>query len=249
MNFIDIVMTTWKREEITKLSLKVLEKNTNYPYRLILIDNGSNSKAQSLYAKKADIYIKMDRNRGLEAAKHIGMDYVKSDYFISTDNDILVPPDGPLTDNQGDWLESLIMLADGLPEYAAIALRPQVLIGTDEKKVFKDEDSIVTEFSHVPGYMRIMNTQLTKKTGAWKDKRPLRGHEELWISNKFRDMGYKVGWATKLRCYHMFGEGNWGYKDLKPEEHGHTPIWPMPKDDPAYINKYFLEGAFNDSKN
>jgi len=240
MSPIDIVMTTWKREELTTLSLSVLEKNTNYPYRLILIDNGSKEDAREFYAQTADIYIKLDKNYGLEKAKNIGMDYVESDYFISTDNDILVPPEGPLTDNQGDWLESLIMLKDGLPEYAAIALRPQTLVGTDDKKVFTDEDSIITEFSHIPGYMRIMDTKLTKEAGAWGDKRPLRGHEELWISNKFKEMGYKVGWATQLRCCHLFGEDNWGYGDLKPEEHGHIPIWPMPKDNFEYIKEHFL---------
>ena len=235
-------MTTWGRENFTLLSIEALKANTKYPYRLILIDNGSKQEYREIYAKEADIYLKLDKNCGLEAAKNWGMSFVESEYFISTDNDILVPPSGPLVDNQSDWLEALVMLKDGLPEYAAIAMRPQTLVGTDERKVFTDEDSIITKFTHVPGYMRIMDTKLTLEAGAWKDKRPLRGHEELWISGKFKEMGYKVGWATKLRCYHMFGDNNWGYDEkMKPEEHGHNPVWPMPKDNFNYIKEHFFD--------
>jgi len=53
-----------------------------------------------------------------------------------------------------------------------------------------------------------------------------RGSEEKYIGEKIRAAGYKTGFATNIRCYHLFGDdGNWGYGDLKPEEHGHTPIW------------------------
>lgn len=236
---ISIVMTTWKREEFTFLALDTLQKNTKYPYRLILIDNGSKPEAREVYASRADIYIKLDRNIGLEAAKHLGMQFVESSYFISTDNDILVPryvDDGPC------WLERLISLKEKNKEYGAIALRPQILVGTNEKDIFKDDDdSDVVEFSHVPGYMRIMDTNLVCGLGAWSGKAPLRGHEELWISKRMREKGWKVGWAANIRCWHLFGEdGNWGYGKLSPEKHGHNPVWPMPADDFPTIKKDFL---------
>jgi len=235
---IDIVMTTWKREEFTILVLRALRKNTNYPYRLILIDNGSSEEAREVYASQSDIYIKLDRNIGLEAAKHLGMQFVESSYFISTDNDILVPK---RIDNGMDWLERLIKLMEENPEYGAIALRPQILVGTNEKEVFSDASKDVTEFSHVPGYMRIMDTNLVCGLGAWKDKRELRGHEELWISKRMRAKNWKVGWATNIRCWHLFGEdGNWGYGDMEVKDHGHNPIWPMPVDDLKQVTNDFL---------
>lgn len=235
---IDIVMTTWKREQFTLWAIEALKQNTSYPYRLILVDNGSNYKAMEIYIEQADIYVKLDENKGLEYAKHIGMQFVESSYFISTDNDILVPK----PNKSGCWLERLINLIEKNPEYGAIALRPQVLVGTDQEKVFKDESKEVTEFSHVPGYMRIMDTNLVCGLGAWKDKRPLRGHEEFWISKRMKEKEYKVGWATYIKCWHLFGEdGNWGYgTELRPKEHGHNPIWPMPVDDLEQVKKDFL---------
>lgn len=231
----DIVMTTWKREWMTVLAIKALKANTKEPFRLILIDNGSDEFNQRRYLEASDVYVKLDKNLGLEAAKNIGMSFVESDLFISTDNDILVPK--PTKD--GCWLERLIKLYKENPEYRAISLRPQVLVGTGD--IFGENPPEVLPFSHVPGYMRIMDSKLTRELGAWSDKRALRGHEEYWISERINKAGFKVGWASYIPCYHLFGyDDNWGYDYLKPEEHGHNPVQ-LPKDDWDVITKYFLD--------
>lgn len=232
---IDIVMTTWKREIITLLSLDCLTQNTDFPFRLIILDNGSDPYAQLIYESIADVYVKFDENKGLEYAKNYGMQYVSSRYFISTDNDILVPKrvDG------ADWLSNLFFLMVQNKEYGAIALRPQVLVGTGD--IFGENPPEIKEFSHVPGYMRIMETDLVKELGAWNDKRPLRGHEEYWISERMRDAGRKVGWSSYIRCYHLFGQGNWGYSgSMTPEDTGHNPT-SLPVDDIELIKKDFYE--------
>ncbi len=231
---IDIVLTIWGREPMTQSCIAAIEKNTTTPYRLIIVDNGSqNWLQQGLVMKKNSIYVKLDKNYGLEYAKHIGMQFVESPLFVSTDNDIL-----PYSYNS-DWLSQLITLMNNNPEYGAIALKPQILVGTGMQMFETDKD--IVEFPHVPGYCRIMRTDLVKKVGAWSDKRPLRGHEELWIGEKFRDMGVKMGWANNIRCWHLFGNEDtdeWGYlKGSKPEDHGHNPVWPMPKNDQEEIER------------
>jgi GT2 family glycosyltransferase len=225
---IDIVITTWKREWMTELCIEALKRNTITPYRLIIIDNGSTQDASTKYFKEADIYVKLDRNYGLEHAKWVGMQFVESELFISMDNDILVYKYEDL-----DWLGRLVDLMNRYPEYGAIAPRPQILVGTG-MYMFETEDEIVP-FGHVPGYARIMRTAWVNEVGAWRDKRPLRGHEELWIGEKFREKGYKLGWANKVKCWHLFGKEDtdeWGYlKGIDPEEHGHNPVYPMPRND------------------
>lgn len=225
---IDIVVTTWGREWMTKNCLLALKKNTRTPYRLIIIDNGSDQKSSASYLNTADIYVKLDRNYGLEYAKHLGMHFVESPLFISMDNDIMV-----YNYTGADWLARLIDLMKKNPSYAAIALRPQVLVGTS-MSMFETNDEVVT-FPHVPGYGRLMRTDVVRKTGAWNEKRPLRGHEELWIGEKLSQLGWKMGWANHVGCWHLFGREDtdeWGYpKGSKPEDHGHNPVWPMPKND------------------
>ena len=210
---------------------KALRLNTTTPYRLIIIDNGSNLRDQIVMNNAADIYVRLDKNYGLEHAKWLGMQFVESDLFISMDNDILV-----YKYENPDWLGRLIDLMNRYPDYGAIAPRPQILVGTGN--IFEGKTEEVLPFDHVPGYARIMRTAWVNEVGAWKDKRPLRGHEELWIGEKFRERGYKMGWATQIRCWHLFGqEGNWGYKGMLPHEHGHNPISSLPKDDLTEIKE------------
>jgi len=231
---IDIVLTTFGREWQTELCLRALRRNTITPFRLIIIDNGSVNQSQKQYLDNADIYVKLDSNHGLEYAKNLGMQFVESPMFISTDNDIL-----PYYYENPDWIKRLIDLMNMYPDYGAIALRPQVLVGTGN--IFDKVVSDITPFGHVPGYCRIMRTDLTKECGAWNDKRPLRGHEEYWISEKMAEKGYKTAFATNLRCWHLFGNENtdkWGYtKSATPESHGHNEVAGIPGNDKEEIKK------------
>lgn len=234
MEKVDIVLTTWQRCWMTRACLEALRLNTTTPYRLIIIDNGSDPQDQMRYLAEGDIYVRLDRNYGLEHAKHLGMSFVESELFVSMDNDILV-----YKYENPDWLGRLVKLMEKYPDYGAIAPRPQVLVATG-MRMFETEDEVVP-FSHVPGYARIMRTAWVNEVGAWQDKRPLRGHEELWIGEKFKEKGWKLGWANFVRCWHLFGKedtDDWGYpKDMGIESHGHSPVWPMPKNDLREIEK------------
>ena len=234
---VDISFVCWNRPQFTRWSLQSIYENTKYPHRVIVIDNGSEPTMQMQLAEMKyngwiDQLILLDKNYGLETAKHLVMEFVDSEpYFVSTDNDILAYKYEPQC-----WLERLVWLMDNHPEYAAIGCRPQILVGSGNPFEGKTED--IVDFPHIPGYNRIMRTQLTKDAGAWSDKRPSRGHEEIWISERFRGMGYKVGWANDVRCWHCFGdEGDWGYPGMKAEEHGHNPVSALPKDDHDEIRK------------
>ena len=234
MEKIDIVLTTWQREWMTDAVIRALKLNTQTPYRLIIIDNGSIGEAQEKYLTSSDIYIKMDYNRGLEPVKHLAQNFVESELFISMDNDILV-----YKYENPDWLGRLIDLMNRYPEYGAIACKPQVLIA-DTMYHFQTDKEIV-DFPRIPGYARIMRTAWVNEVGAWKDKRPSRGHEEIWICDKFKEKGYKFGWANFVECWHLFGKEDtdeWGYpKGMKPEQHGHSPVWPIPKNDKEIIKE------------
>ena len=50
-----------------------------------------------------------------------------------------------------------------------------------------------------------------------------------------------MGWANNVECWHLFGKEDtdeWGYpKGMKPEQHGHKPVWPIPKNDKEIIKE------------
>lgn len=234
---VDIAFCSWNRPQFTRWSLQSIYENTKYPHRVIVIDNGSEPAMQMQLAEMKykgwiDQLILLDKNYGLETAKHLVMEFVDSSpYFISTDNDILAYKYEP------DWLERLVGLMDKYPEYGCIGCRPQILVGSGNPFAGKEDQDII-DFPHIPGYLRIMRTEFVRAVGAWKDKRPLRGHEEIWISEKFREVGWKIGWANNVKCWHLFGEENWGYgNDMTPEAHGHSEISSLPKDDKIAIKE------------
>jgi glycosyltransferase involved in cell wall biosynthesis len=195
-------------------------------FRLIVIDNGSKDGTvrflQDEYgAGRISQLLLLYNNVGIHTAKNYGLMMVRSTYYVDTDNDILVPK------YEKSWLSQLWELMRNNPEYAAIAMRPQILVGHDNS-IFQTSDSLVT-MGHCGASMRIMDTQAVRDVGGWDwDDNRLRNNEEKWICSKLREKGRMPAYATQLRCYHQFGE-NWGYGDIPKEEHGHRDIWPRPE--------------------
>jgi GT2 family glycosyltransferase len=234
---IDIVLIGWKRENFTARSIDAIAKNTTHPIKLTLILNegisGEEVPAKTGITSFSNIVILSD-NWGLEPAKNIGMSFVKSKYFISTDNDCL-----PMKPNEkGDWLTQLVELMDSHPEYGAISCRTQVMIGTGN--IFDGhEDEDLLEFPHPGGSLRIMRTDLVKKIGGWRNDMRGRGSEEKYICEKIHQAGYKTGFAVKVKCYHLFGDGkhDWGYFGMKPEEHFHNDVAHPALDNPDDVEE------------
>jgi len=211
MQDIDIIVVTYNRLEFTKKTLESIFSRTKLPYRLIVIDNASTDGTREFLNKlgnegKIDQVIFNDKNVGLENAWNQGLELVESPLFVTTDNDCIAPDLDPC------WLERLVDLMNNHIEFAAIALRPQVLIGVGN--IFS-EDVEVVENNVCGGSYRIMDLDRVKEVGGWTDKfeNNGRGNEEHDVCGKLRNNGYKVGYAKEIFTYHQFGEDNWGYDE------------------------------------
>lgn len=216
---------------MTELMIKTIIRNTNPEnYRLVVFDNGSSPEQQATLKNmhengKIDELVLSHENVGLEPARnYLLFKCTKSPYFICADNDCLPePPDS------SDWTEKLYDLMQRYEEYAAIACRYPVMVGTGNIYDGHEDEDIV-EFPHPGGSLRIMPTQITKNTGGWRQDVGSRGTEERHICGKLREAGYKTGFAVNVRTLHLFGTkdtDNWGYdKKLKPEDTGHSSgVW------------------------
>lgn len=232
---IDIVLVSWYRPEMTYLVINTIHKNTKREnFRLIVIDNGSpQDQAVELLRMHNELglideLILNDTNRGLEPARNQGLALVESRYFICADNDCLPQP--PV--NGKDWVELLVELIDKHPDYAAISCRTQVMVGTGN--IFEEADNNgeeIVEFPHPGGSLRIMETELTRTLGGWREEAEGRGAEERYICGKIRETGRRTGFATHIRTLHLFGDrtkhtDRWGYnKDWEPSKTGHSDIY------------------------
>ncbi len=109
----DIIIPIWNRLSLTRRCLEAVRKNTRTPYRLILIDNGSEEETRRfLDSLAADttwpgVLIRNEENRGYIRAVNQGLKISTAPYICLLNNDIVVT---------AGWLERMIEFAGAHPE-------------------------------------------------------------------------------------------------------------------------------------
>lgn len=240
---IDIAMLSCNRSRITELAIWELKTRTLTPYRLIVLDNGSEDDSQEMLLQLKDLgwvdeLLISEENNGVHWGHNRLLEMVTGPLYVCADNDLI--PQMPTVCGIGpgglvaqDWLVLLSSLMRQYSDYAAIACRPHVLIGEPSDRF--DDAPEIRQMSHVGAHLRLMRTEAVRDIGGWRDvKHPSRNDEERWICGKLRGAGYSVGYARDVRCIHLFGkselgEDPWGYsleRFPKPQDHGHREISP-----------------------
>lgn len=230
MSPIELHLVSWNRPKMTELVIRTIHRNTKRQnFRLVVLDNASDPETVQMLQNMADNglideFIPIKTNLGLEAARQLLLkEAAKGRYFVCVDNDCLPPP----MDNGYDWLEKLVELMEHNEDYAAIALRTQVMIGTGDPFVGHERQKLLP-FPHPGGSYRLMRTGDVLAVGGWDRAAVGRGQEERYICGKLRAEGWKTAFAVQIKCLHLFGTADtdrWGYdKDLKPEDTGHSDI-------------------------
>jgi len=99
MKYSLIIPTYNRSEEIKELiaSLNQLDNPQNIPFELIIVDDGStDDTAQFVQSTQSTspfaIQYFHQKNKGPGAARNLGMENAKGDYFIFIDSDCIVPP-------------------------------------------------------------------------------------------------------------------------------------------------------------
>lgn len=244
---VDLHLVSWNRPTMTELVIRTIWRNTHRNnFRLTVLDNGSDEETVDMLEELEaegliDELILIKTNLGLEAARNLLFkNATNGKYFICVDNDCLPPKmtnivysqDGEMIDGGYDWIDQLVELMDIYSDFAAIACRTQVMIGTGN--IFEEADNVkdeIVEFPWPGGSLRIMRTDLVGFVGGWQRESPGRGSEERYICGKLNDSGFRTGFAVNVKCLHLFGmrganpTDRWGYDiSLKPEDTGHSDI-------------------------
>jgi len=61
----DIIIPVWNQFRETRNCINSIKENTEFPYRLIIIDNGSDKKTREYLESLRDIFLLTMRNYGL----------------------------------------------------------------------------------------------------------------------------------------------------------------------------------------
>jgi len=105
---VDIIMPVFNQSECTRLAVETIGQ-AGYPFRLIVVDNGSTGKDKAALTKFAkagniDVLIRNKSNAGFSAAVNQGVEASRSKYFVITNNDVVYTH---------WWLWKLVRALDG----------------------------------------------------------------------------------------------------------------------------------------
>ena len=109
MKSCDIIIPVWNQPDITKNCLEAIKDNTGYPYKLILIDNGSDNETRLYLDGLARNHhpevrvIRNEQNLGFVKAVNQGLRTSSTPYICIMNNDTLPAP---------GWLEGLVEFAE-----------------------------------------------------------------------------------------------------------------------------------------
>jgi GT2 family glycosyltransferase len=107
-DLVNIVVTTFNRISSTVRCLESIKKFTDHPYKLTVVDNGSNDETpnylKSLKRKKViDNLFLLKNNMGVSVACNIGINSAGTPFSLKMDNDNLI--------KKSDWLGRLVAKA------------------------------------------------------------------------------------------------------------------------------------------
>lgn len=214
---VDIILVTFERLHFLKQTVKKINERTMYPYNLIVVDNASKDNETrdwlNMAEKHGDIQkrVMLDENLGLPMALNEGMKHVKSEYFITTQDD-LIPPD-----LRPCWLERMLHLAKKYPDYAGIFMRIQ---RTARLHVDEDKDLIESPKSCAAVF------RIQRRDDFRKRENPF-GARKHWESHTFaetaKQLKKKTAMTTKLYADHIgFMADNKGFPMDKKDYHTYS---------------------------
>lgn len=204
---IDIIQTTWNRKELLKKSVEGFIARTKTPYRLIIVDNNSTdgTKDYLRYGSlgKESIVITDGEKRSIAGAFSRGFEEVKSEYFITTNDDIMPPDLNP------DWLQQLLTLIKNYPDHGGIDCRIQEIPNINWAN---DHPDLSYPRKSLGGYLRIQRKEDVEKMGGFGD----RTWDDLEFFKRMTVIGKKCAYAKNIWANHMgYSVENKGYGDFK----------------------------------
>jgi len=215
---VDILLLNWNKLDLMKQCVSTILQNTEYPYRLVIVDNASTQKGTKAYFKylkrhkNVKIHINKKLDRGPIDGQNKALDLVTSEYFLFCDNDILIPRKG--------WLKKMVKTLELDPKIALVCcklLYPNDTIQYGGKSIavqgnnvrtyhfgrFKDKKRF-SDIREIPLAIFSFVLGRTKYFGKIDDEYQW-GYEDDDKSCELRQQGYKVMYNGEVEAYHFEG--------------------------------------------
>ncbi|MGB2706244.1 MAG: glycosyltransferase family 2 protein [Candidatus Omnitrophota bacterium] len=201
----DIIIPIWNQLDYTKSCIEHILKNTNYPYRLILVDNGSDSETRNYLeglkkSKIAEIdLIRNEKNLGFVKAINQGLKASNAPYVCILNNDTL-PAFG--------WLTALVEFAEKHPR---VGLLNPLCNGHAERKMTVNEyarsvsvsnKNKYMEMNQCQGFAMLIKREVIRRIGYLDERFGIGGFDDTDYSMRAHIAGYQSVCLYSSYVYH-----------------------------------------------
>ena len=198
----DIIIPVWNQLESTRECVESIIRTTKYPYRFILIDNGSDNETK-LYLEglrkrgsPEAVIIRNEENLGYIKAVNQGLEISNAPYVCLMNNDT-VPGAG--------WLEKLVAFAEAHKEIGLMnpLCKGHMDLSIDDyaKNIEKNGDRYM-EMNQCFGFCTLIKREVVEKIGCLDETFGIGGYDDTDYSMRAGRAGYRCASVHSSYVYH-----------------------------------------------
>ncbi len=180
---LSVVVLAWDNLLYTQQFADSVRRNTDVPYELVIVDNGSAWEAANYARAAADRVVLNAENLGFARGMNQGLAAARGRYVAFCNNDTVLPP---------DWASHLVQTVRSHPNAGIVV--PAVTNARNEVNVRSepgDKIEVLPPFSAPPAaIVYVMPADLVRELGAWGEEYEIASGEDV-------DLAFKV-WVNDL---------------------------------------------------
>ena len=192
----DIIIPVWNERELTARCIETILDNTHSPYRIIIIDNGSDPETaqylNELAGQKPElIYLKRnDKNLGFPKAVNQGIGLSDASYLCILNND---------TEVHKDWLTEMIQVAE---KDAGIGVINPASNNLGQKAPAPELSGKWIEMAACTGFCMLVKREVIDRVGIFDEIYTPGNFEDMDFSKRVVRAGYRCILAKGAYVYH-----------------------------------------------
>ncbi|UCD54853.1 MAG: glycosyltransferase family 2 protein [Candidatus Omnitrophota bacterium] len=201
----DIIIVVWNQLDFTRSCIQHIAENTRYPYRLIAVDNGSDSGTrdylEDLKSKKEIdmVLLRNDKNLGFVKAANQGLRVSEAPYVCILNNDTL-PGTG--------WLTGLVEFAEKYPDSGLLNPlcegheKRNLTVNEYARKLSYENRDKYMEMNQCQGFCMLIKREVIQKIGYLDEGFGIGGFDDTDYSLRAHMEGYKCICVYSSYVYH-----------------------------------------------
>ncbi|MCK6485026.1 MAG: asparagine synthase (glutamine-hydrolyzing) [Phycisphaerae bacterium] len=213
----DIIVPVYEGVNYVRDLLRSVRRNTDYPYRMLLIDDSANAATHAALREliAGDDRVELhrnDQNLGFVAACNRGLELARAEYVCLMNSDVIVAP---------GWLSRMVRCAESDPRIAivnplsnmcvnlSVPMAPGLNLNTMAQRVASASKRRYPNITTAVGFCMLMKRRHVERLGGF-DPVYGRGYcEESDLCMRYTEAGLRVVAADDAFVYHK-GCGSFG---------------------------------------